>query len=96
MNVSTTFTQKPGVEHLGGGSRTPLGPGSRQKKVPVGVGKKGKGKAVVPAPEEFDGIDTDSEAEDFDKESEEEVKPRPCGRLQKDMLKDGAKRMKRS
>ncbi|OAV88740.1 hypothetical protein PTTG_09293 [Puccinia triticina 1-1 BBBD Race 1] len=58
-------------------------------------GRTPKGKAKQPSPEASDGGETASE-EDFDDESEEEIKPKARGRPRKDVLKDAAKRMKRS
>ncbi|OAV88114.1 hypothetical protein PTTG_09126 [Puccinia triticina 1-1 BBBD Race 1] len=56
---------------------------------------KGKGKAHNPSPDHSEDGQTASE-EEFDEESEEEVIPKRRGRPRKDILKDAAKRMKRS
>ncbi|WAR63020.1 hypothetical protein PtB15_18B102 [Puccinia triticina] len=56
---------------------------------------KGKGKATEIPVEASDDGETASE-EDFGEESKEEVKPKGRGRPRKDILKDAAKRMKRS
>ncbi|PLW36336.1 hypothetical protein PCASD_18649 [Puccinia coronata f. sp. avenae] len=72
------------------------GPFSRAKKAQMTTPLKGKGKAAASIPHESDEIDTESKPEQFDEERKEKVKPKPQGRPRKDVLKDAAKRMKRT
>jgi hypothetical protein len=97
--VSQTFSSLDGPSPANGktvAATSSAGPFSRAKKAQMTTPLKGKGKAAASVPHESDEIDTESKPEQFDKERKEKVKPKPQGRPRKDVLKDAAKRMKRT
>ncbi|WAQ89962.1 hypothetical protein PtA15_11A654 [Puccinia triticina] len=89
MRVFQTRGKRPAPRS--GASNSP----NRVAPSPPSPAKGSKGKGRAPRLKESDDGETASE-EDFKEDLEPEVKPKPRGRLRKDVLKEAAKRMKRS
>jgi hypothetical protein len=96
QEFSRTFLSKPSTPLASGVNPAAAGKGKHKEATTSSGGNKGKDKMVGNHNRPDEEIDSDSDLDNFDKESEPKVKPKPCVRPRKDILKDGAKRMKKA